>query len=74
MEIPEAVVSSPRVPNRLRPGRGFSLRELEAAGLDAERARRLGLRVDPRRRSLKPENVEALRRLVESSKRGGEGA
>jgi|YelNatPaOPRAMG01_1025707.scaffolds.fasta_scaffold85034_2 large subunit ribosomal protein L13e len=47
-----------------RGARGFSLSELKEAGLTIEKARRLGLRVDPRRRSKHGENVKKLRELV----------
>ncbi len=44
----------------LRPGRGFSLSEIQKIGLSAPQARKLGLYVDPRRRSLHESNVKAL--------------
>ncbi len=67
----EPLVKRPRlrrlggVETGLREGRGFSLGELREAGLTPEEARALGLRVDYRRRTKWPWNVEALKRLVE---------
>lgn len=46
-----------------RKGRGFSHEELRAAGLTASEARRRSIRVDERRRSSHPMNVETLGRL-----------
>ncbi len=50
--------------SRLAEGKGYSLGELEQAGITAEQARGLGIAVDRRRRSVHPENVEELRVLL----------
>ena len=50
----------------LRRGRGFSLAELREAGLTLSDARRLGIPVDRRRRSVHGHNVEILKSLVSS--------
>lgn len=55
--------------NRWRAGRGFSLAELQQAGLTLGDAKRLGVPVDRRRRSCWPENVEALKQLAKPKKR-----
>ena len=47
----------------LRKGNGFSLTELKEAGLSVAQARKLGVRVDERRRSLHAFNVQALKEL-----------
>jgi hypothetical protein len=44
-----------------RDGRGFSVGELNGAGITTLSARRLGLRVDVRRRSVLDDNVASLR-------------
>lgn len=46
-----------------REGRGFSILELKEAKLDIQKARKLGLRVDIRRRSIIGENVNSLKEI-----------
>jgi len=47
-----------------RKGRGFSLRELQEAGITLIQAKKLGIAVDRRRKSLHKENVEELKRIA----------
>jgi len=76
MAEPRPLVKRPRlkrlggVETGLREGRGFSLGELREAGLTPEEAAALGLRIDKRRKTVWPWNVEALKRLVESLRPG----
>ncbi|QIW23566.1 50S ribosomal protein L13e [Sulfolobus sp. S-194] len=49
-------------------GRGFSLKELKEAGLTVQEAKKLGVRIDKRRKTSYPENVEALKKLEEQLK------
>ena len=51
-----------------REGKGFSKSEVKKAGLDAVSARKMGLPVDPRRRTVHDENVEAVKAYVEKEK------
>ncbi len=48
-----------------RSGKGFSLYEVEKAGLTVHQVRRLGVHVDPRRRTLHESNVQTLQKLAE---------
>jgi len=81
LRLPGPVVRRPRlvkhggVDQGLRRGRGFSIAEIEEAGLTLQEARALGIRIDRRRRSKHPWNVEALRKFVEELglKKGGGG-
>jgi large subunit ribosomal protein L13e len=64
---PRPIVQAPlhkELPARLRTGRGFSIPELKAVGLDVKKARKLGLRVDERRDTCHEENVKALKKLL----------
>jgi len=60
-EEPEPVVYTPTRRPHPRRGRGFSLGEIREAGLNPNEARRLGIPVDRRRSSTRPQNVEGLR-------------
>lgn len=50
----------PRVTGGWRRGRGFSRRELKAAGITTAEAARKSIRVDKRRRSVHPSNINQL--------------
>ncbi|CAI6340377.1 unnamed protein product [Periconia digitata] len=55
---------------RVRPGRGFSLAELKAAGIPRKFAATIGISVDPRRQNLSEESLKAnVERLQEYRKR-----
>ena len=59
---PEATVASRHIDSmHERPGRGFSFGELASAGVPLNAARRQGLQLDIRRRSVVEGNVEVLR-------------
>ncbi len=59
------VLTSTRRDKRMRPGRGFSLGELKEAGLSLRDAKKLGIYVDRRRKTVHPWNVEALKKVKE---------
>lgn len=66
---------SPVVESRgkIREGKGFSGEELEAVELTPGKARRLGIPYDPRRKTSREENVEALKEYLESAEAAGLG-
>ena len=61
--IAEPIVRSPR-DGRPRRGRGFSNEETVKAGLTIAEARSMGLIVDIRRKTVYPENVDALKQYM----------
>ncbi|MDR1993848.1 MAG: ribosomal protein L13e [Nitrososphaerota archaeon] len=44
-----------------KPGKGFSLNELKAAGINKQQAKKAGLPVDVRRKSQHDQNIEAIK-------------
>jgi large subunit ribosomal protein L13e len=52
----------------LKEGRGFSVSEVHAAGLNPGEAKLLGIPVDPRRKSSNEENIEILKEYIASAK------
>ena len=61
--IAEPTVKSPKSAKPRR-GRGFSREETSQAGLTIDDARKMGLIVDLRRKSVYPENIEALKQYM----------
>jgi len=61
--IAEPTVKSPK-DARPKRGRGFSIEETTQAGLTVAEARRMGLIIDKRRRTIHPENVDALKQYM----------
>lgn len=49
-----------------RRGKGFSRSELREAGIDPKQARKLGIPVDPRRKTKHDENVKFLKHYLSS--------
>ena len=65
----KALVYKPGTGKRMvRIGRGFSVGELKEVGLDVKKARKLGLYVDERRKSIHKENIEILKEFIKSIK------
>ncbi len=58
------VLTSTRRDKRKRLGRGFSLGELKEAGISLAEAKRMGIPVDRRRKTVHAWNIEALKKLV----------
>jgi hypothetical protein len=61
--IAEPTVKCPKS-SQPRRGRGFSREETSQAGLTIDDARKMGLIVDLRRKSVYPENIEALKQYM----------
>jgi large subunit ribosomal protein L13e len=54
--------------NRVREGKGFSLKELEVVELSAGKAKTMGIPVDTRRKSSHDENIAILKKFLEDVK------
>ncbi len=65
------LISQGKLPPKWREGRGFSILELKEVGLTMDRARRLGLYVDKRRRSKHEVNVKLLREFLKALRKEG---
>jgi large subunit ribosomal protein L13e len=63
MEAPMVIKPRSKTSSK-RVGSGFSVKELQEAGLTIEKARKLGLYIDKRRRSAHPWNIEYLKSLL----------
>jgi large subunit ribosomal protein L13e len=63
---PEVVVKAPKT-RKARKGKGFSVAELTSSGLSIPQARKLGLRVDERRSTKRPENIEVLQTFLKQT-------
>jgi len=61
--IAEPAVRAPK-DARPRRGRGFSREEIQQAGLTIEDARKMGLMVDLRRKTVYPENIDGLKQYM----------
>ncbi|EZQ06741.1 MULTISPECIES: ribosomal protein L13e [Acidianus] len=48
---------------KIKLGRGFSLGELKKAGITLSSAKEMKIRVDRRRKTINPENVELLKKV-----------
>ncbi len=56
------IVKSPK--GKLRKGKGFSIGELKEAGLTIEKAKKLKISVDKRRKTIFQHNVEKLKEIA----------
>jgi len=59
------LVKSPTT-KKLREGKGFSVGELRQASVTFELAKKLGIRIDRRRKSVREENVKTLKDAKEA--------
>ena len=77
VEPPKAIVKKPRlrklgpIDPGVRVGRGFSLGELKAVGLDPKKAMKLGIYVDRRRKSVHEWNIASLREFLDKLRKSG---
>jgi len=72
MEKPKPIIYKPATDKmEVRIGRGFSIGELKEVGLSEKEARKLGIYVDRRRKSIHNENIEILRKFLEEVRRKG---
>jgi hypothetical protein len=65
-----AIVKSPAKDRHLREGNGFSLAEIKNAGKTVEEIKKFNIKIDYFRKSIHKENVESLKNLKSSKKKG----
>jgi predicted flap endonuclease-1-like 5' DNA nuclease len=65
-----ATVKSPAIKASVRKGKGYSLKEMRDAGRNVNQLKELNIQIDFFRRSSYPENVEKLKTLKVSEKKG----
>ena len=70
VKVPVLIKHAGVPPREFRVGRGYSEGEVKAVGLTVYEARRLGIYVDPRRKTVHEENVRALAEWLERVRRG----
>ena len=74
----KASVYTPMKTPHLRNGKGFSIEEIRKAGLSLHTAKRLGVSIDKRRKTLHPQNVQRLKedfgRIIKLTEIKGIGA
>ena len=62
------IVKSPSWKHGLRKGKGFSIGEIKAAGINITVAAKLGIPVDKRRKTIHEKNVETLKKYYQQFK------
>ncbi len=55
--------------DKIRPGRGFSYQELKDAKIDVRIAKKLGIKIDPRRRTSHKENTDLLTQTLKDDEK-----
>ena len=58
--------------DKIRKGKGYSYKEIRKANLDVKSARKLGLRVDLRRSTVYEDNVESIKKSIQTEKKKDE--
>jgi len=62
------IVKSPSWKHWLRKGKGFSIGEIKAAGINTDMAAKLGIPIDKRRKTVHEKNVENLKKYYQQFK------
>ncbi|OYT27798.1 MAG: hypothetical protein B6U95_05590 [Thermofilum sp. ex4484_82] len=70
VKVPVLIKHAGVPPRKYRKGRGYSKGEIQALGLTMIEARKLGIYVDSRRKTVYDENIERLKEWLERVKKG----